>query len=105
MTQELREEARRREEERETLARKQEQFGRDLIALAGRQEGRRLFRWLLEQGELFAEDYQAGYPGAYRAGRRSAALRLWNLLARHLSRESFLAIAVPPDGEGRENDS
>lgn len=93
MTIELREEARRREEERERIERNKEMFARDLRSIASWAEGRRVFRWLLDQGDIFRADYQPGKLGAFQAGRRAAALRLWHTLREHLNPTVFQAIA------------
>ncbi len=100
MTRELREEARRREEERAELSRRREEFARDLRELAARPEGRRFFRWLIEQGDIFAEDYQPGAVGAYRAGLRTFALRLRRIFKENLPPGSFAAVAGESDGGG-----
>lgn len=94
MTQELREEARRREEERETVAKRREEFVRDLRLLASQTEGRRFLRWLIDQGDIFAEDYQPGDLGAYRAGVKALPLRLWRLLADTLSEDDFASVVL-----------
>lgn len=94
MTMELREEARRREEERADLAQKRELFARDLRALAALPEGRRVFRWLMDQGNIFAEDYQPGPLGAYRSGMKAMSLRVWRTLRDNLPAVDFVAIAL-----------
>lgn len=99
MSIELREEARRREEEKAALASKRELFAGDLRILSRLPEGRRVFRWLLEQGDLFSEEYLPGSLGAYRAGVKAASLRLWRVLREHLPAESFIAIAFEPEIE------
>lgn len=100
MTMELREEARRRELEMAALAERRERFAGDLRKLAASPEGRRFFQWLIDQGNLFAEDYQPGPLGAYRAGAKAMSLRIWRLLAKHLSGADFAAIALEA-GRGR----
>ena len=94
MTMELREEARRREEERADLAQRRELFARDLRTLAALPEGRRVFRWLMDQGNIFAEDYQPGPLGAYRSGMRTMSLRIWGTLRDSLPIADFVAIAL-----------
>lgn len=94
MSMELREEARRRERERAARAKTRERFAGDLRRLAAQPEGRRFFRWLIDQGNLFAEDFQPGPMGAYRAGARATSLRLWRLLERHLPAADFVAVAL-----------
>ncbi len=102
MSQELRNEARQREAERMRRAAQAERLAEDLTRLANTPEGCRVFRWLLEQGDIFSEDYQPGYPGAYRAGRKAAALRLWNLLESILPHELFAALTRRDRSPGRE---
>lgn len=104
MSFDLREEARRRERERRALAEERESFFRDLRAVAARAEGKRLFRWLLRQGEIFRDDYLPGADGAYSAGRRSLALRLWRLLEEALGRDAFLDVAAAVLLENRSAD-
>lgn len=99
MTQELRDEARRREEEREGLAKRRELFAADLRTLANRPEGRRLLRWLIDQGDIFADDFQPGPTGAYRAGVKAASLRLWRLLRESLTAEDFINVAMAAEAE------
>lgn len=99
MTIELREEARRREEERERIEMNKEMFARDLRGIASWAEGRRIFRWLLDQGDIFRADYQPGKFGAFQAGRRAAALRLWHTLREHLNPAVFQAIAFQDNEE------
>lgn len=108
MTQELRDEARRREEEREALAKQREEFARDVRALAALPEGGRFFRWLLEQGDIFAEDYLPGPMGAYRAGRKAMSVRLWRTLRDLLPEADFVRIAVvaaAADADSRDRSS
>lgn len=102
MSRELREEARRREAERAALARRRDEFSRDLRLLAERPEGVRFFRWLLDQGGLFAEEYLPGHPGAYRAGQKSVSLRLWRLLRENLSAEAFAGVVLGADEDVAE---
>ena len=104
MTMEIREEARRREEERADLARRRELFARDLRSLAELPEGRRLFRWLIDQGNIFAEDYQPGPMGAYRSGLKAMSVRLWRMLEEHLAPAVFAAVALNPGREGAAED-
>ena len=92
MSMELREEAMKREEERQALIRRREEFLRDVKFLATCPEGKRFFRWLIDQGNIFAEDYQPGYMGAYRAGMRAMSLRLWRILEETLSEVDFIAV-------------
>ena len=94
MSRELREEARRREEEKERLRRRREEFSRDLGSLAALPEGRRFFRWLIDQGNLFAEDWMPGPEGAYQSGKKATALRLWRLLEETLPPALFLPIVM-----------
>lgn len=101
MSMELREEARRREREREAAIREREEFARDLRALALRPEGRRLFRWVLRQGDVFREDCPSEPSGVFAAGRRSLALRLWRHLEENLDRRTFVDVVWPaPAGDG-----
>lgn len=100
MTWELREEARRREEERAELARKRELFASDLRTLSAMPEGRRFFRWLIGQGDIFAEDYQPGPMGAYRAGVKAMSIRLWRLLEEQLPADAFVAIVLDSGRKG-----
>ncbi len=104
MTQELRDEARRREAEQAALARKREEFSRDIRELGGRAEGRRFFRWLIQQGDIFAEDYQPGAVGAYRAGLRTFALRIRRIFRELLPPEIFASVAEGAEEE-REAES
>ena len=98
MTIELREEARRREREREAIDKRRAEFIRDLRAIASIPEGVRLFRWLLEQGKIFDSGYIPGQAGAYQAGKRAQALHLWRLLRENIPLETFTAIILfPPD--------
>lgn len=94
MSWELREEARKREEEKERLRRRREEFSRDLCALAALPEGRRFFRWLIDQGNLFAEDWQPGPMGGYQAGLKALSLRLWKRLEETLPPRLFLSIIL-----------
>lgn len=100
MSQELREEARRREEEALERARQREEFERDVALVASRPEGVRFLRWFLEDGDIYAEDYQPGHMGAYQAGRRAAALRLWRILKRILPPRLFAAVTLPREFDG-----
>ncbi len=104
MTMELREEARQREADRDRLARRRERFARDLRTLAARPEGERFLRWLLEQGNIFAEDYQPGQLGAYAAGKKATAVRLWNLLSEHLEPDAFTAVTGRHEREGETDE-
>lgn len=104
MTMELREEARRRRMEMAALAERRERFAGDLRTLAGLPEGRRFFRWLIDQGNLFADDYQPGPAGAYRAGARALSLRLWRLLGEHLPTADFVAVALEAGRGGQSAD-
>lgn len=99
MSREVREEARRREEERRELARRRERFAGDVRRLAGQPEGRRFLRWLVEQGDVFADDYQAGPAGAYRAGRRSLVLGLLRRLREHLPFGDFVSVTLGDAGD------
>lgn len=99
MTWELREEARRREEERDELLRRREEFAGDVRRLAALPEGRRFFRWLVDQGNIFAEEYQPGLYGAYRAGLRGFSLRLWRIFRETLSKETFVAVTTGDETE------
>lgn len=94
MTIELREEARRREAERERTERKKEEFARDLRHTALQPEGKRILRWLLEQGDIYRIDYLPGQLGAYHAGQRAFALRLWHALRHHLDAAAFAALVL-----------
>lgn len=108
MTMELRLEARRRERERELLRKKEAEFAQDLRTLASRGDGRRFLRWLLEQGALFSPDYLPGTAGAYQAGKKATALRLWRLMRDVLAQSVFAEIALggldAPAGDQGEND-
>lgn len=94
MSWELREEARVREEEKERLRRRREEFSRDLASLAALPEGKRFFRWLIDQGNLFAEDWRPGPMGGYQAGLKALPLRLWRRLKEALPPELFFSIIV-----------
>ena len=98
MSMELREEARRREWERGEWERRREELAGDLRSLAVRPEGRRFFRWLIDQGNIFAEDYQPGCPGAYRAGMKASSVRLWRLLREQLPAGIFAEVVMGGDG-------
>lgn len=108
MTMELRLEARRRKHERELLRKKEAEFAQDLRALASRGDGRRFLRWLLEQGAIFSPDYLPGTAGAYQAGKKATALRLWHLMQDVLAQSVFAGIALggldAPAGDHGEND-
>jgi hypothetical protein len=104
MSIELREEARRREREAELLAHKRERFGRDLRELSARPEGRRIFRWLLEQGRIFRIDCGFGRAGAFQAGERAQALRLWRALRENLAAAVFADIILAPDASAGERE-
>lgn len=95
MSRELRREANERKRERELLDKKQEELAADIRALADSAEGRRIFHWLLEQGNIFRGDYEPGVRGAYAAGKKAAALELWHKLQECLARTDFIAIALP----------
>ncbi|MCD8138448.1 MAG: hypothetical protein LUE17_01480 [Planctomycetaceae bacterium] len=97
MSMELRLEARRREQERELLRKREAEFAADLRAVAAHAEGKRLLRWLLAQGELFSLDYLPGTAGAYQAGRKATALKLWHLLRGLLAPNAFAEIALASD--------
>lgn len=106
MTQELREEARRREREQEETAKRREQFTRDIRFVASFPEGRRFLRWLIERGGIFAEDYQPGPLGAFRAGLRTASIRLWEILRTALPKNEFVRIVLDEEhGEGTSSGS
>ncbi|MCD8351435.1 MAG: hypothetical protein LUC93_12580 [Planctomycetaceae bacterium] len=94
MSMELRLEARKRERERELLRKREAEFAGDLRAVAAHAEGKRLLRWLLAQGELFSLDYLPGTAGAYQAGKKATALRLWHLLRDLLAPNAFAEIAL-----------
>lgn len=100
MTMDVREEERLRKAEREALDKRREALHRDILALAAQPEGRRLFRWLMDQGNMFADDYQPGYMGAYRAGLRATALRLWRALREILPPTAFASLALGADSPG-----
>ncbi len=108
MTMELRLEARRRERERELLRQREAEFAQDLRAIASREDGRRLLRWLLDEGRLFSPDYLPGATGAYQAGKKAAALRLWHLMQGVLAPSVFAEIALggldAPAGDGGGDD-
>lgn len=104
MSREIREEARRREEERQAVERRREEFGADLRAIAARPEGQRFLRWLLDRGGMFAEDWTPdATAAAFAAGKKASAVSLWNLLRRHLPRAAFVEVALPgePEDESR----
>ena len=105
MSMELREEAREREREREFVEQRREALVRDVRFLASRPEGRRLFRWMLRQGEIFRPDQPPGEAGAYQAGRRALALGLWHLLRRNLDGADFAAVVMPGSGGDPDDES
>lgn len=104
MTMELREEARKREEERNLAEEKRKEFTRDIRRLASLPEGERLFRWLLEQGGIYQIDCPQGFSGAFRAGRRAFALTIWHVLRTNLDTRRFAAIALPDNGGDSQTD-
>lgn len=99
---ELREEARRREREGERIRRGRERLALDLRAVASRPEGARVFRWLLRRGDIFNPVFQPGAGGAYYAGKKAAALELWQLLGGVLERGAFVELAFGGEEERNE---
>ncbi len=97
MSMELREDARRREQEITARREERERRARDLRAVAALPEGARLLRRLLRDGGIFRPDYLPGIPGAYRAGKKAAALDLWRDLRDCLPAEIFIDIALAAD--------
>ena len=92
MSRELRNEAVERERERERRDERELAFAEDLRALAGTAAGRRFFRWLIDQGNLFADDYAPGPLAGYQAGLKAVPRRLWRRLEDALPPEAFIAI-------------
>ncbi len=105
MSMELRLEARKRERERELLRKREAEFAADLRALTAHPEGKRLLAWLLAQGELFSPDYLPGTAGAYQAGKKATALRLWHHLRGILSPGAFAEIALDTNRRDSEPDA
>lgn len=99
MSQELREEARRREQERRRLSQREQEFAGDMRLIAARPEGKRLLRRLLEDGDIFNPGWTPGATGAYQAGRRAQALGLWRHLREHLPGSVCLDLLLPGAGE------
>lgn len=99
MSQELREEAQRREQERRRRVHREREFAGDVLLIASRPEGKRLFRRLLEEGDIFSTAWIPGAAGAYHAGRKAQALALWKILREHLSGSDCLELILPDPGE------
>ncbi len=99
MSYELREETRRREKEQRKLAAEHERLLCDMRAVASTAEGARVLAWLIGQGNIFAEEYAPGMHGAYAAGKRTTALRLWKMLGAVLPPGQFVTVTGMHNGE------
>lgn len=90
----LREEMARLEQERKDKEAEERRLGEAFRNVAATPDGQRVLRWLINQGELFSDEFSPNAGLAYNVGVRAIARRLWNKLKVHASRNDFIAICI-----------
>ena len=90
----LREEAAQRADEQRKQEADRKRFASDIRAVAATAEGKRVLRWLIEQGKLFEDDFQPNATAAYLSGVKAIPRRLWKALGEHADRNDFITICI-----------
>lgn len=94
----FREEAKRLEEEQRRVGAEQAMLASAFRSVAATPDGKRVLRWIVEEGKLFSDEFSPNASHAYNSGVKSIPRRVWLKLRDHAERGDFITICMGGNG-------